>query len=691
MTILPAPRSSSRSTTPGAVPQAPAPAPASSAKIPVWLFRLCARWSLKTTDNVVFLQPLEPGRVLIRHRGLTHIAQGPTGDLAAWTMPDGTPLSSLLEVRTCCAFDIEALLVATGWSMTALPNLSDLGAILRLRNLPCQPQRALEALRLVVHTEATELREILNDEAPPTGIMDKSRAELLLLIADAISGIVGVGMRDDAAGFRAHLAINRLGLPIDVALARAADGMLALLGDSVLAHLHRYGLTEQDVRSEPHMKDLLAKAGFPVEDLKAETLDALLDRLDPENPEHDRVRALVAAKLMRNQGGSFGHFKALLGAVNPDGRLCGGYRFAGHRLGRFTSLKGRLHSMRKFRLKKKYKVKKNDADLETDKDRERKMLATILMTVAKGDYAGLLKLIPDPVDAALAVAGLVRLCLAAPERYTWAVADISSFEPMALLWQSGAHEDMKELGAGRSGYVKILAACLDQEIPMIGPDADDWYALAKVAFLAPMFGSKAKSVEDYAAGLGLTLSRFGVTGDRIVSGFRRRFPDIVKFWTTLHNAALCGIDGKGSTDAGSIRFSREGVDLVLHLPSGRCIHYPDARIERGRRSETIHYTRHGSKTTFEDMLWDGRLCQNTVSSMCRDLFISALDRIMEDPPAAVLHTHDEIGILVPLPAAETRLAQLIADLTAPVPWAPGLVLRAKGYMTTRYHKEPFTG
>ena len=82
--------------------------------------------------------------------------------------------------------------------------------------------------------------------------------------------------------------------------------------------------------------------------------------------------------------------------------------------------------------------------------------------------------------------------------------------------------------------------------------------------------------------------------------------------------------------------------------------------------------------------YGGKLAENITQAFSRDVLAAAMLRAEADGLAIVLTVHDEIIA----EAATTRaVGELCAHMTAPLPWAPGLPLAAKGFSALRYGKE----
>ncbi len=637
----------------------------------------------------------------------------------------GSPGSTALPESVRKAMESGATVVAADaavvqhwWRVAGWPEPSawvDLGLVLRLANRSDDMAVTLLSEAVITKDEVGMIHKACIEPMPEDQNLAKmamtQRARLRFLLMETLIGRFGIDLGRERVIYEAHQAINLAGVPVDLELARCAKEMLAALVDMVIGGLNgKTSVGVYDLKKLDRLLPALASLGVQVDDAKAETLEEALDELSsaseklekalqepglaPEAQDEMRrklttnakARMVIVARLMVAKEGSFGHFAALIDAVSPDGMLRGCYTMAGHRLRRWTSRHGRAHQLRKSKL---------------TVDEIRRVMDRVLAR----DLHGLLLLfpngtgLPDVVAAATGVAGLIRMCFAAPEGQVWAVADISSFEPCGLLCLAGLDDEVAKLFAGRGVYMDGLAAAMKtagKTMPVSGVNAeedDKLYGMAKVGFIGPMFSARGEAVEKFARGCGVDLEAYGLTGDAIVAGFRQRQPGIVAFWDQLINAAVSALDGEGSTVAGRVRFEVCSKDLVAVLPSGGRLVYPNARkaLNQWRNGWVIVYTTFEDSKVTEDSAWGGKLCQNVVSAMCRDIFAQALVSISGLISPGLLHTHDEVAILVPAApeaAAGQRLAELMGYLTDTTTLAPGMILKAKGYLTSRYHKKP---
>jgi DNA polymerase len=169
-------------------------------------------------------------------------------------------------------------------------------------------------------------------------------------------------------------------------------------------------------------------------------------------------------------------------------------------------------------------------------------------------------------------------------------------------------------------------------------------------------------------------------------------------WKAYDAAAREALTDRDIHRAGRCLFMRDGKHLICQLPSGREIVYRDARLEertplwalqRGLQftQPTVVYT--GSRG--ESVLYGGKITENVVQGLCRDLLAESLMKCEEAGLRPVLHVHDEIVCEVPIGQAESALAQLLTIMSTPPLWARAFPVGVEGYWNERYAKKPFGG
>ena len=154
-----------------------------------------------------------------------------------------------------------------------------------------------------------------------------------------------------------------------------------------------------------------------------------------------------------------------------------------------------------------------------------------------------------------------------------------------------------------------------------------------------------------------------------------------------------------SVPAGRCAFTRAGEDLVATLPSGRELYYRRCRVESRvpgyagrlglppRPRPTLVYD--GPRG--ESVLFGGKITENLVQAICRDLLCCVLLRCERAGLPVVFHVHDEVVLEVPRPRAEESLHRLVEIMVSPPRWAAGFPVVAEGFASPRYTKGAFRG
>ena len=178
----------------------------------------------------------------------------------------------------------------------------------------------------------------------------------------------------------------------------------------------------------------------------------------------------------------------------------------------------------------------------------------------------------------------------------------------------------------------------------------------------------------------------------IVQAWRKAHPATVRFWYAVEGACRSAIRNPGESFEvrGLIRFDQvngpDGVPYVrCRLPSGRYLSYRNMHITE---TGTILYEGLNQYTRKWELLdtYYGKLVENIVQAVARDVFMTGLRRAELSGYPVVLRVHDELVCEVPDEPGFTheRLAGMMATNPS---WSTGLPLAAAGFEALRYRKE----
>ena len=301
------------------------------------------------------------------------------------------------------------------------------------------------------------------------------------------------------------------------------------------------------------------------------------------------------------------------------------------------------------------------------------------------------------------IGALIRQCFVADEGRQLVSVDFSQIEARVLLWLAGDEEGLEvfrrfDAKAGPDAYCVVATKMFGEPVTKEDPRRQ----AGKVATLGAGFGAGPDALDRYAAKQNINLADAGTTSLAVVEGWRRATPlvagrEIGKtfvdekgrerqvrrggLWRELESAARDAIQGGD----GSPWWRFDGTDLYLLLPSGRAMRYRHARIEahekHGKVKDTILFF--NPEKNRRVATYGGKLTENLVQAVARDLLADAMVRVEEVAPI-VMHTHDNIVAESDRP--EEHLAEILQIMTTPPAWAAGLPVGADGHFGRRFTK-----
>jgi len=461
--------------------------------------------------------------------------------------------------------------------------------------------------------------------------------------------------------------INDRGIAVDVELAQSALRAFDRAFGTLASRIER--LTDGAVKSatqRDRMLEYLRGAGLDLEDLTKDTLESVLrGDLDPKVRELLEVRQQAAAT-------SPAKYKALIDAVSSDGRLRGTIQFSG--AARTARDAGRI-------------FQPQNLPRTPDWFDEKVQDITVRAFKADADH-----LIWDNVSERCSMA--VRGCLIAPRRRKLVIADLSNIEGRVLAWLAGEEWKIKAFRAYDHGEGHDLYKVTAGKI--LGKDPADVTKEER-----QLQGKTPELAGGYQGGVGAYRVMGGPVFEAmddeaiqaIVWAWRKEHPKTKSLWYDIEAAAKGAIEKPGTVTevrGGLLRFDVK-VDafdrswLRMRLPSGRFLCYVDAKVDRDDRITYSGVNQYTRKWQTLDT-YGGKLTENAVQAIARDVFMTGMRRAEEHNYLVVLRVHDELVCEVPDHNGYT--AEVLAGLMSTNPgWAIGLPLSAAGFETRRYRKE----
>jgi DNA polymerase bacteriophage-type len=459
--------------------------------------------------------------------------------------------------------------------------------------------------------------------------------------------------------------INERGFHVDRQFAEAARRIAQAAApelDAELAKLTAGAIT--GINQVARMLQWLQGQGCTVQTLGRKTVEKLLEQAELPSTVH-RVLEL-------RLGGAQAATKkidALLDRASVDDRVRGAFRYHGAATGRWAGEGFQPQNLKR--------------PIIDD-------LAAAIDAVATGDYEHVKKLYSRP----LAVVGdCSRSMINAAPGHLLIGADFSAIESRVLAWIAGE--------SWKLDSYRRFDATRD-------PSDEPYCETACKIFRVPS-GSYTKDSPERSVGKTCDLA-FGYQGglnawrkfepdkftDAEVETFKTEWraahPATVKFWYEIDRAAVLAVRERGQVvRCGRIDLKSTGAFLLLRLPSGRKISYPQPRLvtESGRSGRHRVVFADNAAGRFADCrngqgAYAGTWTENIVSGIARDLLAAAMLRVEAAGYPIVLHVHDELVCEVPIGFGSVEeFTHLMTRKTA---WALDLPIAANAWTGPRYCK-----
>ena len=269
----------------------------------------------------------------------------------------------------------------------------------------------------------------------------------------------------------------------------------------------------------------------------------------------------------------------------------------------------------------------------------------------------------------LGLSSVIRNVITASEGKTLYAADFSSIEGRVLAWLAGDSHIIQGYNDGLDMYKIAAAGVFNTPYAEVTKDQRQ---IGKIPELAGGYGGGWRAYMAFAVQYGMKppaeimealtkddlLDYFGnqltplEAGHMkwwapVVNAWRDNRPGTVALWRGLEDAAKRTLKGEGVTAYGTIKFGLGEGFLQCLLPSGRKLYYyaPNIETRDGREQITFLGTDSTKGGYFgKQFTYGGKLCENVVQSLARDVMADAMLRINERAPELDLlfTVHDEI-------------------------------------------------
>ena len=461
--------------------------------------------------------------------------------------------------------------------------------------------------------------------------------------------------------YTADQEINDRGVLIDRQLVANAERFDTEY-KAILAHQAKTLTGLDNPNSPAQLKRYLADmTGSEVETLNKKVLADLKDQLAeyPDAQELIELRQDMAKTSSKK-------YTAMLKCVCSDGRIHGLLQFYGAaRTGRWAGRLVQVQNLPQNHLASldyaRSLVKRGDLDEFTD------------------NYS-------NPTHV---LSELIRTAFVAAPGHTFHVCDFSAIEARVIAWLAGENWVLDVFREGGDIYCRTASKMFGVPVEKHGANAE-LRQKGKIAVLALGYGGGVSALEAMGG------ARLGLSEDEekeIVKLWRGSNDNIVKLWATLEAAAVKAIrTGEDVRVNRGIVVGRKWGMLTITLPSGRTLCYPRVSIGIERNDswrgdhEIIEYegTNQTTKKWGKIRTYGGKLTENVVQAIARDILGIVILRAREAGLPVVFHIHDEIIVEA---APGQTLEQVEALFSKPISWCTDLPLKGAGYTTPYYLKD----
>lgn len=293
---------------------------------------------------------------------------------------------------------------------------------------------------------------------------------------------------------------------------------------------------------------------------------------------------------------------------------------------------------------------------------------------------------------------MLRGTITAPDGSELVFPDFAAIEARGVAWVAGADNLTSLFASGGKVYEEFAGQIYNKPAASILKDSIERF-LAKTAILGAGYGMGAKKFVATCEAQGKAVDL--ADGEKTINAYRSEYPEIPALWRGLENAAIGAVRNpgvehsyQGTPTAPKISYLVKNGWLLCKLPSGRLLFYAKPRIIQvaspfGPRA-AIEYSTVNSLTKKwqRETTWGGRLTENVVQALCRDLIAEAMLRLKEAGFKLVGTVHDEVIVEVPHTGERVvKIKSRILEIMCQVPdWAKGFPISAEAGHGKRYGK-----
>jgi DNA polymerase len=452
--------------------------------------------------------------------------------------------------------------------------------------------------------------------------------------------------------------INQRGVHIDVEGIRSAIKVRDRYEKILLNEFNKL-TTLNSPRQVAETVCILQHEGLNIEDLTKQTVETQLDRNDISNYARRILELRQSLSLS-----SVAKLDAMTRGLSEDDRAKSLMLFCGSHTGRWAGKRIQPQNM------PRSTIPDVDYFIELLKDDNQEALQML--------WGG---------DLYFSLSSSIRSFITAKPGYDLVCADFSAIEARVLAWLAKEDHVIAAFENGLDSYKVAASGIFKKHYDDITKEER---SAGKIADLALGYQGALNAYKKMAAGYKVFMKDSYI--DSIVKGWRADHPRTKRFWSAMEKAAIRAVKTGLTQTYNGITWGKVGDWLFCKLPSGRFMtYYKPQIIEKmmswGKSKMVLSYMGVDSMTKKwrEHVTYGGKLVENIVQAVARDILAEAIVRVDAAGYPVVLHVHDEIvAEILKSFGSLTEFENLVA--VSPE-WATGCPIDAKGWRGERYRKE----
>ncbi len=319
------------------------------------------------------------------------------------------------------------------------------------------------------------------------------------------------------------------------------------------------------------------------------------------------------------------------------------------------------------------------------------------------DYVFLAELIVDQEydliqfiygDVMEALSSALRSMICAPKGKKFLAADYSQIEARIVFWLAGEEGALDIFRRNEDIYCDMASDVYGFKVTKAN-EFERFIGKQCILGLGFGMGDKKFKKDLFDKGDVVVEQSFAT---RVVKSYRKKYKKVKDIWTEINDAAIKAVKFKGKRfkcTTQDVSFYHDGEYLKCRLPSGRNLHYYDAKVEMVDPPASWNSTKQMEQLTFMGIdsyttkwarmsTYGGSLLENLAQAIARDLMCYGMLEAEREGYNMLFTVHDEGIAMVD---EDFGTVPEFEEILARTPdWAEGVPVVAEGWEGPRYRK-----